>query len=92
MMGAAVAAPEAFAGDDPFAQMDSIAGKIKSSSNYPNSISPLPTYKQTEQELTSDKKPVDGKAGAATATTFSDMEDALKNSKKRRNIDPLTHG
>ena len=42
---------------DPFAELDDMAAKIKlENSNYPNSISPLPTYKKTERELISDNE------------------------------------
>lgn len=73
--------------DDPFAQMDAIAEKIQSSSNFPNSP-PLPTSKQTEQELVPDEKQAESKKAAAT----SDLDSLLKETKKRKQIDPRTHG
>ena len=60
VMGAAsvvvpLPATVASAADDPFAELDDIAAKIKGEySSYPNSISPLPTYKTTAKELIED--------------------------------------
>jgi hypothetical protein len=78
--------PAALAADaDPFAAMDSIAEKIGSSySNYPNSISPLPTLKETEKDLVADEDKSKEKP--------LDMDEALKKVRKEKKIDPRTHG
>jgi hypothetical protein len=70
---------------DPFAELDAIAEKIRSSSQFPNSSSPLPTYKKMEQELTT---PLE----ESTAPPPPTMEEALKEARKRKRTDPLTHG
>ena len=77
----------AFAEDeDPFSKMDSIAAKIGSDkSGYPNSISPLPTFKQSEKELVQNEE-------KSKIQTSSEMEEALKNVRKEKRIDPRTHG
>ena len=72
-------------GEDPFSKMDSIAAKIGNNSGYPNSISPLPTFKETEKELVADDE-------KAEKSTVSEMEEALKTVRKEKRIDPRTHG
>ena len=73
-------------GEDPFSKMDSIAAKIGSdNSGYPNSISPLPTFKQSEKELVQNEE-------KSKIQTSSEMEEALKNVRKEKRIDPRTHG
>ena len=69
---------------DPFAEFDKIAQNIQGSSNYPNSISPLPTYKLTEKDLTADDSDVN--------TAPPNMEQALNDLKKKKTINPRTHG
>jgi hypothetical protein len=88
VLGTSFLPDAARASDDPFAQMDAIAEKIKESSNYPNSISPLPTYKATEKELVSDGDDAPPKSDKKT----SDMDKALGDMQKKKGIDPMTHG
>jgi hypothetical protein len=76
--------PAALAADaDPFAAMDSIAEKIGSSySNYPNSIPPLPTPKETDlvaDEVKLKEAPLN-------------FDEALKKVRKEKKVGPTTHG
>ena len=101
VMGAAsvvvpLPATVASAADDPFAELDDIAAKIKGEySSYPNSISPLPTYKTTAKELIED----DNGGTAASKNDqpkvsggSSDLDKALQDISKQKRIDPRTHG
>jgi hypothetical protein len=97
-----VGGASAQAGDDakrtnPLAELDAIAAQIGRSSNYPNSISPLPTLKQTELELVREEERYKTPPSATTTTntigtTPSDLSQALQESQRRKNIDPRTHG
>jgi hypothetical protein len=74
---------------DPFAQMDAIAAEMRgSSSNDFNSVSPLSTNKKSSppQELAAELLP------KAPTSAVSDMQKALGEAKRRRKVDPLTHG
>jgi hypothetical protein len=89
--------------NDPMAQLDDIAAQIGDgggahrSSNYPFSISPLPTLKQSAQELAWDeadkaKKLLEEQEQLQQRQTQgSDFEQALKESKRRKQVNPLTH-
>jgi hypothetical protein len=78
--------------DDPFAELDAIAEKISSSSNFPNSGSPLPTYKQTEKDVTANEEESIKSSPTTSSEEPLDMTEALKESRKRKRINPLTHG
>jgi hypothetical protein len=76
--------PAALAADaDPFAAMDSMAEEIGSSySNYPNSIPPLPTPKETDlvaDEVKLKEAPLN-------------FDEALKKVRKEKKVGPTTHG
>lgn len=77
---------------DPFAEFDKIAQGIQGSSNYPNSISPLPTYKLTEKDLTADESSSSSSTSGTIVPPASDMEQALNDIKKKKQINPTTHG
>jgi hypothetical protein len=87
-VGAGLVPGAAHAEEDPFAEMDAIAKKIKDSSNYPNSISPLPTYKATEKDLVSGSDDAQPKSDAKS----SDMAKVLEDIQKQKRIGPRTHG
>jgi hypothetical protein len=75
--------------NDPFAQMDAFAAGMGSSSsassNDPNSGSPLLST-STNKEFSTTADPLPPKAPA------SDMQKALGEAKRRRKVEPLTHG
>lgn len=75
---------------DPFAQMDAIAAEMgSSSSNDPNSASPLFTNQKSSSPQESTAEPLP-KAPASAAS--SDMQKVLEEAKRRRKVAPLTHG
>jgi hypothetical protein len=83
--------------DDPFAAIDSMAEKISlggSSSNFPNSISVLPSRAESEKQLISDTPGPAGNAEVSldNARNPQTLQDALKKAKKEKKIDPRTHG
>jgi hypothetical protein len=81
--------------DDPFAELDAIAEKIQaSSSNFPNSISPLPTYKkQMEKDVTANKEESSTKSSPTSSEEQPlDMAEALQESRKKKRVNSLTHG
>lgn len=87
--------PAVAAEEDPFAQLDSIASTISSSdqlrsnaaNNYPMSPSPLPKGEGISNEQ-GRKLSNDGSA----SSNVSEMEEALRESRKRKRVDPRTHG
>jgi hypothetical protein len=85
----AMAADDSSSNNDPFAQMDAFAAGMGSSSsassNDPNLGSPLLST-STNKELTTTAEPLPPKAPA------SDMQKALGEAKRRRKVEPLTHG
>jgi hypothetical protein len=95
--GASAQAGDETGSSNPLAELDAIAAQIGRSSNYPNSISPLPTLKQTELELVREDARYNTPPPATTTTTTigntpSDLSQALQESQRRKNIEPRTHG
>jgi len=79
--------------EDPMAQLDAFTQQIGSGtfSQFPNSISPLPTAMQTPQDLVgSDDAANSGKVPAEAG--MSDFDVALSRSARKRQVGPLTHG
>jgi len=95
----------AVAAADPFAQLDSIAGAIISSDkgssgdkSYPMPPSPLPKTNGNDDAESSDlaksqQSPnSSSNTGGGGTNNLSEMDAALQESRKRKRIDPRTHG
>mmetsp|Transcript_1572 Transcript_1572/g.2157 ORF Transcript_1572/g.2157 Transcript_1572/m.2157 type:complete len:150 (+) Transcript_1572:109-558(+) len=74
--------------DDP---LDAF-GKELSTAKWPQSPSPLPTTAKSAAELTAPKAPTSKDSKSKSATEPSDLEKALQNSSKQKQVGPLTHG
>eukprot|EP00547_Thalassionema_nitzschioides_P000196 CAMPEP_0194213746 /NCGR_PEP_ID=MMETSP0156-20130528/14551_1 /TAXON_ID=33649 /ORGANISM="Thalassionema nitzschioides, Strain L26-B" /LENGTH=87 /DNA_ID=CAMNT_0038941851 /DNA_START=285 /DNA_END=545 /DNA_ORIENTATION=- len=72
--------------DDP---LDSFGKELSSSSNWPQSPSPLPTNVKSAAELTAPGPTKDSQENNPKEP--SDLEQALQNGSKKKQVGPLTH-
>jgi hypothetical protein len=90
------------AGDDPFAQIDSIASSFSDRSSMAPQLSSSPSRndesnfsgsKKDTSPTTSQNNDSNFQSGQAPASgNLSEMEAALQDARKQRRIDPRTHG
>lgn len=82
----------AVAEDDPFAKLDSIASAIAEGSSTGIESFPLAKSNNSVSDTSTKVTPSNDSFSRDTQTRISEMEAALEESRKRKRIDPRTHG